>query len=66
MCHVLRSLTSSGFNATACEVFCVAAEAAVPVARVAERWTMVRVALVRVGEATPRSIIWRFAGGGWP
>jgi hypothetical protein len=53
-----------------CEAFCVAAAAAaaaaVPVARVAARWTMVRVALVRVGEATPRSIIWRFAGGGWP
>ncbi len=48
-----------------CEAFCVAA-AVVPVARDAVRWTAVRLALARVGEATPRSIIWRFAGGGWP
>ena len=66
-CHVFRMASSSSVRlyAVACEVLCVAAAVA-PVAREAERWTAVRLALARVGEATPRSIIWRLAGGGWP
>jgi hypothetical protein len=56
--------SSVGLYAEVPAGLCVAAVPAV--AREADLWTMVRVALARDGEGTPRSIIWRFAGGGWP
>lgn len=41
-------------------------DAGAAVAREVLRCTIVRVGLIRVGEATERSIIWRLGGGGWP
>ena len=66
VCHVRRLTISSsvGLYVEVPAALCVTAVLAV--AREAVLWTMVRVVLVRDGEGTPRSIIWRFAGGGWP
>ena len=60
MCQVRRFANSSSEAADALCVVAVLARV------VADRWAMVRVVLGRDGEGTPRSIIWRFAGGGWP
>lgn len=67
-CRSSRASFSVGLSAAALDGFCalLVPVVAPTVARDADRWTMVRAVLDREGDAVGRSIICRFAGGGWP